>query len=101
MSLSEAKFMSDLCTSVSPPARAVRVTPRRGAALLFLSASSSENRLLPHMWHGGCRVQKGEKVIVQQFKSLPSPGAAVELHPGWSGWEPPAGMHAPETKRYT
>ena len=55
------------------------VIPLRGAALLFLSAEpdaagrfSRTSRGSSRMWHGGCRVWRGEKWTLQKFKELPS-----------------------------
>ena len=43
----------------------------RGMAVLFLSAAPHGGAPLPHMWHGGCRVRRGEKWTLQRFKELP------------------------------
>jgi len=50
----------------------LRIAPARGSALLFLSVRrDAPTRGLPHMWHGGCRVHRGEKWTLQFFKELP------------------------------
>jgi hypothetical protein len=52
--------------------RGLRILPKRGWAALFLSASPYADGApaFPDMWHGGCRVQRGEKWTLQQFKEL-------------------------------
>lgn len=95
----EAAATYSMCSSSATPPGVVRYTPLAGSALLFLSASAAERRLLEHMWHGGCRVRKGQKVIIQQFKSLPSPGHDVALHPAWAPFDPLPLM--PEAARVT
>jgi len=62
---------SRMCDARDAPAEAVRVAPRRGMAVLFLSAAPHGGAPLPHMWHGGCRVRRGEKWTLQRFKELP------------------------------
>ena len=60
----------------------MRVTPRRGSALLFWYAPSTLDdegggalqREHMAMWHGGCRVWEGEKWTIQKFKERPSIG---------------------------
>ena len=65
-----AAVASDLCKA--PTASGLRIAPKRGAAVLFLSASpEADGGILWNMWHGGCRVQRGEKWTMQQFKELP------------------------------
>lgn len=50
----------------------LRVAPRRGWAVLFLSVRpDAPAEGLPHMWHGGCAVSAGEKWTLQVFKELP------------------------------
>jgi hypothetical protein len=67
-----ASLASGLCAS-SGSNDAVAVTPRRGDALLFWSASPTNGSVLRHMWHGGCRVARGEKWTLQQFKEQRRP----------------------------
>ena len=62
---------SQMCGAREAPAEALRVAPRRGMAILFLSAAPHGGAPLPHMWHGGCRVRRGEKWTLQRFKELP------------------------------
>ena len=72
--------MSGICALGAKGVRqqgALRVTPRRGTALLFMSASPHNGSLLPAMWHGGCRVYRGEKWTVQKFKELPAADATI------------------------
>ena len=59
----------------------IKVEPKRGAALLFVSASPYDPTAaaLPEMWHGGCRVRRGEKWTLQQFKELPVPVPVLDL----------------------
>lgn len=40
------------------------VVPQRGSAIVFDSTAT-------HMWHGGCRVWRGEKWTIQHFKEAP------------------------------
>jgi hypothetical protein len=76
-----ARAAADHCRSGdeegSQNRRGVRVEPLRGAALLFFPRAPSDGRDLPEgMWHGSCRVRKGEKYTLQQFKEPPvEPGA--------------------------
>lgn len=89
MTQGDAATANALCSASQPPTGSLRVTPVAGSALLFLSASAAENRLLEHMWHGGCRVRRGQKVIMQQFKSLPPAGDnEVSVSPGWATFNP-------------
>ena len=45
--------------------------PRKGSALLFWSAPmGNASAAHPHMWHGGCRVWRGEKWTLQKFKEM-------------------------------
>lgn len=69
-----ARAASDECVASArgvEPTTGVRITPRRGTAVLFMSASPASGALLPSMWHGGCRVRSGEKWTLQQFKEVP------------------------------
>jgi len=56
---------------------AVRVEPRRGTGLFFLSASPLNGTTLKRAWHGSCRVGAGQKWTMQKFKEL-VPGAGDE-----------------------
>eukprot|EP00966_Prymnesium_polylepis_P301216 6960190-Prymnesium_polylepis.1 len=77
----KARFVSELCSRMPPAQSMVRFTPRRGDALLFLSVEPSHGRPLSQMWHGGCRVRRGEKLLLTAFKALPPapPAWAMEL----------------------
>lgn len=58
---------SDRC--VAPGASSsLRVYPRRGDALLFVSVHPESGEALPQMWHAGCSLSAGEKYTVQKFK---------------------------------
>ena len=84
---------SRMCDARDAPAEAVRVAPRRGMAVLFLSAAPHGGAPLPHMWHGGCRVRRGEKWTLQRFKELPQghPSGGV-FSQRWSGTSPPESL---------
>ena len=65
-----AAAASGLCQA-AVPSSGLRITPKRGAAVLFLSASpEAGGGTLWQTWHGGCRVRSGEKWTMQQFKEL-------------------------------
>ena len=68
---------SDMCVQAPPANGALRFSPRRGAALLFLSATSTDARAasMGATWHGSCRVESGEKVTLQKFKEA-APGGS-------------------------
>ena len=68
---------SGLCAAAGAPAggaRHLRISPRRGTALLVFTASPDDGRLLGHMWRGSCRVARGERWTLQAFKEAPPPG---------------------------
>jgi len=60
-----------LCDEAKPATHWLRIVPRRGTALLFVSAEPSSATPLAHMWHGGCPVRTGEKITIQLFKEQP------------------------------
>lgn len=72
-----ARAASALCAAAGAPAggaRHLRISPRRGTALLVFTASPDDGRLLAHMWRGSCRVASGERWTLQAFKEAPPPG---------------------------
>ena len=95
----------------SDQAEPLRFWPRKGAAMLFLShaptnascggaGGGSGERVMrlesrPLMWHGGCRVRSGKKLLLTIFKELPAPvvselsshyNVCVRPPPAW--WSP-------------
>jgi len=62
-----ATLTSDLCVAASAPG-SLRVRPRRGDALLFLSVHPETGEAFPQMWHAGCPVARGHKWTLQKFK---------------------------------
>mmetsp|Transcript_21772 Transcript_21772/g.45989 ORF Transcript_21772/g.45989 Transcript_21772/m.45989 type:complete len:349 (-) Transcript_21772:493-1539(-) len=61
---------------VRSPERMLRFKPSAGAAILILNGriepNASTHTHVPHVWHGGCRVTKGSKLLLASFKELPS-----------------------------
>jgi hypothetical protein len=48
----------------------VRGVPKRGDALLFANAADAGARVpLPLMWHRGCAVTRGRKLLATKFKA--------------------------------
>ena len=69
-----------------------RFAPRRGDALLFLQVQPFDHEVrLPLMWHGGCKVRRGEKQMLTFFKEMPPAPApwraalAQALAVAWGG----------------
>ena len=87
-----AAIASRLCDHPLPAESMPTFWPHRGAALLFLAVKPAEDGAedaaraamtpLPRMWHGGCRVMQGEKLLLTAFKQLPPPARP----PSW--WAP-------------
>ena len=68
-----AAIAADEACAASKPT-GLRITPKRGAAVLFLNAAASDDgsaAQLWQQWHGGCRVRAGVKWTMQQFKETP------------------------------
>lgn len=63
-----AAEVDSLCQA--PPKDLLQLQPKRGASLLFLTQHPRSQALLSHMWHGGCPVVDGEKLLLIAFKSL-------------------------------
>ena len=62
----------EVTSTAATEASVLRVTPMRGRALVFLQeAPELGGDTLTRMWHGGCRVARGEKWTMQHFKELP------------------------------
>ena len=71
-----ASGASDACEA-SESQTGLRILPKRGTAVLFLSAANADGlggvqQHLWRMWHGGCRVRSGVKWTMQQFKEARS-----------------------------
>ena len=47
--------------------------PRHAAGMLGTRGPLLKESILPHLWHGGCRVHAGEKLLLIVFKALPPP----------------------------
>ena len=55
------------------------MTPKRGDAILFLSALPDSGEHVPQTWHQGCPVKRGTKLTLQKFKEVPYDGYGEEF----------------------